>query len=122
MIFKVLSNPNHSMIPLMKCLSLQCQKLLFPLHHPELQIDPSAESPNPCYPHKGSAALHKPHRDSKQQDIVPGEKFSNIRNKARTELKGTNEVKKRRIQGQARWGSKQPDLVEAVPAHCRGLD
>jgi len=24
------------------------------------------------------------------------------------------------IQGQAEWGSEQPDLVEGVPAHCRG--
>ncbi|PKU34471.1 pol- hypothetical protein [Limosa lapponica baueri] len=26
------------------------------------------------------------------------------------------------IQGQVGWGSEQPDLVEDVPAHCRGLD
>jgi len=25
------------------------------------------------------------------------------------------------VQGQAGWGSEQPDLVEDVPAHCRGL-
>ena len=27
-----------------------------------------------------------------------------------------------RVQGQAGRGSEQPDLVEDVPAHCRGLD
>jgi len=26
------------------------------------------------------------------------------------------------IQGQVGRGSEQPDLVEVVPAHCRGLD
>ena len=26
------------------------------------------------------------------------------------------------IPGQVGWGSEQPDLVEDVPAHCRGLD
>ena len=25
------------------------------------------------------------------------------------------------IQGQVGWGSKQPDLVDDVPAHCRGV-
>jgi len=25
------------------------------------------------------------------------------------------------IQGQAGWGSEQPDLVEYVPSHCRGV-
>ena len=25
------------------------------------------------------------------------------------------------LQGQAGWGSEQPDLVEDVPAHCRGV-
>ena len=25
------------------------------------------------------------------------------------------------IQGQAGWGSEQPDLVEDAPAHCRGV-
>ena len=27
----------------------------------------------------------------------------------------------RRIEGQVGWGSEQPDLVEDVPAHCRGF-
>jgi len=27
----------------------------------------------------------------------------------------------RNIQGQVEWGSEQPDLVEDVPAHCRGV-
>jgi len=27
----------------------------------------------------------------------------------------------RNIQGQVGWGSEQPDLVEDVPAHCRGV-
>ena len=26
------------------------------------------------------------------------------------------------IQGKVGWGSEQPDLVEDVPGHCRGLD
>ena len=26
------------------------------------------------------------------------------------------------IQGQAGWGFKQPDLVLAVPVHCRGVE
>ena len=26
-----------------------------------------------------------------------------------------------KIQGQVGWGSEQPDLVEDVPAHCRGV-
>ena len=27
----------------------------------------------------------------------------------------------RNIQGKVRWGSEQPDLVEDVSAHCRGI-